>query len=233
MTRTSMLTLAVTLLVTVSATPTHADLYSFSSITYAGAADTSTYGINDSGQIAAGYALLGDRNVTQGLLLSGGTFSPVTVPGSVETKVMGINDSGQIVGYYLDGEHPTASFVYNGTSFTTYANITFSGINNLGQIVGFGNSGPPTAGFLFNGTTYQPINYPGTPGSTETEPYGVNAQGQIIGLYLDYHTGALGNFFFNGTSFTSISFPGAVGTSLHAINDNGVIVGGYNDPSAV
>jgi probable HAF family extracellular repeat protein len=102
--------------------------------------DLAAFGINDSGQIAAG----------SGVLNADGSFTPINVPGASSTTAFGINNSGQIVGSYEDFDEcgPLHGFLYSDGSFTTIdvpgGSFTQAfGINDSGQIVeytGYTNS---------------------------------------------------------------------------------------------
>src|SRR5262249_8329382 len=90
---------------------------------------------------------------------------------------------------------PYHSYVKTGSTFTTIdvpgssATIA-SGINNIGQIVGyFGESGR-AHGFIKSGATYTTIDVPpslGVPASfgIDTFVYGINDAGVIVGTFSD------------------------------------------------
>jgi|SRR5215469_4875616 len=65
------------------------------------------------------------------------------------------------------------------------------------------------------------------PGALLTRPFGVNARGQIVGLYRD----ATGNhgFLKDGDTYTTIQVPGAIFTNATGINARGNIVGRWTD----
>lgn len=74
-------------------------------------------------------------------------------------------------------------------------------------------------GFLYDGTTWTSLDYPG---STETVAWGITS-GNITGTYTDA-SGQHG-FLYDGTTWTSLDYPGAVWTAA-ADFDAGNIVGG-------
>jgi probable HAF family extracellular repeat protein len=105
-----------------------------------------------------------------------------------------------------------------------------SGINNAGEIVGYGNDNGVYTGFVYSGGAFTYLLFPG---SAETEALGVNNNGQIVGAYSEAAcTGlyCLSDQGFVDTSgvFTSID-PGGSGTQAIGINDSGEIVGDYNN----
>jgi probable HAF family extracellular repeat protein len=216
--------------------------YLFSAGTYTYLADprvtTGTHltGINDSGQIV-GY----DSN---GYLYSDGTFTilpfnPLSNNGSVPT---GINNAGQIVGYFsvinngpygLTLSSGTYGFLYSGGTYTALddplaTNGTYAtGINNVGQIVGYYGNTSGTHGFVFSDGTYTTLDDP-LATNNGTYATGINDSGQMVGYYLTAPTGIHGFLYSNGI-YTTIDDPlGVGGSQALGINDKGRIVGSYN-----
>ena len=64
------------------------------------------------------------------------------------------------------------------------------------------------------------------PGATFTEAHGINASGQIVGVYLD-SSGGHGFLLDKKGTVTTIDVPGAVFTNARGINASGQIVGVY------
>jgi probable HAF family extracellular repeat protein len=148
-----------------SSTGYHGFLYSGGSYTTlddsSGAAgSTLAHGINASGQIVGEYVDSG--GTSHGFLYSGGTYTTLTNPFAINgdpnhtngTVALGINDAGQIVGYYYGSpaqpgaSPPRHGFIYSGGIYTTiddpsanFLGTSVTGINNLGQIVGYGQQG--------------------------------------------------------------------------------------------
>lgn len=69
-----------------------------------------------------------------------------------------------------------------------------------------------------------PLN---VPGASETECFGINNLGDIVGLHFDA-TGTHG-FVYDGNTYTTRDVPGALDTQVNGINDSGIFVGGYTD----
>jgi len=131
-----------------SATPTMIDLG-----TLPGGSHSVANGINAGGQIV-GY---GD-NATYGqvaFLYSGGTMSPLGTLGGGDSWANAINDSGQVVGASnLTGNAASHAFLYSGGVMTDLNTMIVgpssvgwqleeaTGINNEGQIVGYGLYSP-------------------------------------------------------------------------------------------
>jgi hypothetical protein len=92
--------------------------------------------------------------------------------------------------------------------------------SSTGQIVGsLGGSG-----FLYNGGAFTTLNYP-LAGFTDAGD--INNAGQIVG---EYALSSLHGFLYTGGVYTSIDDPQATfNTSADGINDQGKIVGVYDD----
>jgi len=69
--------------------------------------------------------------------------------------------------------------------------------------------------------TFTPFDYPS---ATTTQPFGLNADGAVVGSFVD-SAGATHGFLLREGHFTSIDYPGAVYTSALGINSQGDIVG--------
>lgn len=67
------------------------------------------------------------------------------------------------------------------------------------------------------------------PGATLTNVFGINASGEIVGLYRDAMRETHG-FVRRGETFSSIEFPGASFTSARGISPSGDVVGAYRLP---
>lgn len=65
------------------------------------------------------------------------------------------------------------------------------------------------------------------PGATISQPNDINAEGELVGIWIDADGGEHG-FFVTGESFTTLDYPGASLTSAWGINSAGELVGNYN-----
>jgi hypothetical protein len=200
--------------------------FTFTTIDFPGAIQTSVSGINGSGQVVGTYSNAGPDG--HGFLLSGGVFTTIDYPGKTLTTAIGINDSGQVTGTY----GPTSQrhgFLLSGGVFSTIdppgsTDTLLGGINNSGQVVGSYTTGLNSATcFLLTGGVFTTFN---VPGSTFCFASGINNSGQVAGAYID--GGAkLHGYLRSGGVFTTIDFPGATNTSAGGINDSGMITGTY------
>ena len=156
-------------------------------------------------------------------------YTTIDVPGSMATQAFGINDSGQIVGNYGALNLWPQGFLLQGGSYTTLNLSGFGtyprGINSAGQMAGYVTiavSDHPwrstEIGFLFSAGANTEL---GVPNSDDTQAFGINASGQIVG------TSSLGGFLYSGGIYTIPDpLPSA---SPFGINDSSQIVGQYDD----
>ena len=118
------------------------------------------------------------------------------------------------------------TFAPSGTLYTVLNKRTSSG-TSVGETGTNGTGTFPISGnhgLILTSTSFAKFDYPGAGATTLT---GINKSNTVVGTALDTSTG--GDFGFrhsNGTN-TKIMFPHSVQTTTTAINDNGVIVGGY------
>lgn len=207
--------------------------YTFTTIEYPGAIETSALGINDFGTVVGSYI---DSNGWHGFLYNGVTYSSFDYPGL--HAATGINNSGTIVGY--DFSYPSHGFVKDGETYTSfdYPSATQAtqawDINNAGTVVGVYNdltggnyNQTYVHGFLKTGETYTSFDYPD---AFRTYALGINDSGTIVGYY-DNTSGKQSGFVKNGDTYTSFAYPGADDTVFWDINNSGYIVGYYRESS--
>lgn len=126
------------------------------------------------------------------------TFTFINYPGQLNTGFLGVN-----LGATSSQQMMIGGGVYNaGYGFF----VDFSSTDGLAS------------------ETFGAI--PNYPGSTTSNPYGINNSGQIIGQYTD-SAGDYHGYVLSGGNFTAINVPfqGAVNTDPECINDEGDIVG--------
>jgi hypothetical protein len=76
--------------------------------------------------------------------------------------------------------------------------------------------------FLYNGSTYLAIAYPG---ASSTIVQGVNNSGEAVGFYT--LAGVTSGFIYDAGTYTSFMYRGADSTDLFGVSNSGEIVGDY------
>ncbi len=136
-------------------------------------------GINDQGQVVGSSSLAGPNFVQHAFLYSDGKMMDLgTLPGTTFSEGNAINDSSQIVGD--SGTHAVLwqnGTIYDLNSFIknlpSYTSVVATGINNLGQIIGYTlNSQDQFTGFLLTPSNLPSPGYipPGPEPVTAPEP---------------------------------------------------------------
>lgn len=178
------------------------------------------YGINDNGQIVglsqsgAGAFLYDSKS---------DVYTTFSYP-NVDTFPYGINNAGIIVGT-LEGHSSQVGFELDGTTYATVKvkgarTTTITSINNLGDaVVASDFSNGDLKYFVLNSSGLTRLN----DGPGIRQPYGINDDGDIVGSFTSQHLVAWG-FLSDGTH---LKFPGATRTSAYAVNNAGVVVGGF------
>jgi hypothetical protein len=160
----------------------------YTTIDYAGLANTVAFGISDNGAIVG----VGSDNSGQnwiGYLLTNGKFSPVAFPGSsISFQAPTMLQGGPIVGGYVDNVH-VRGYLLVGTTFQTLdcpgatGGIFLSGIDALGRMVGeMTTPDGQQHGLLISNGVCIAVDFPG---SVSTYANGINLRGDIVGRYTD------------------------------------------------
>jgi len=201
--------------------------------------------INDLGQITGWY--VDTSGVVRGYERSSrGKFTALDVPftGATGTYPISINNSGEIVGAWTDSDGNSHGFTLIAGTYTSFdypggTQTEADDVNSAGDIVGqcYDASGAGI-GFLLSGGTFTPIEYPGAAG---TYALGINDSGVIVGDYCPtaatecpITSEGLQVFLLSGGVYTTISIlPGEVYADAADINNNGVIVGYYEDAAGL
>jgi len=195
-------------------------------------------GINAYGQIVGEYS--DSDGILHGFLLDRGNFVTIDVPGALWTSPQTINDAGDIAGVAGDVEYtdggPHYGFLLRKGEYTQIelpdvnvcGNYVHS-INDAGEVVGdytiapCNVSNPEFHGFMLKDDSFTKIDVPNAVG---TVPYGINAQGVIVGTYGRAGERGHGFLLWKGV-VTDIDFPGSRYTRAFGINTRGWIVGDY------
>jgi hypothetical protein len=146
----------------------------------------------------------------------------------------GVTDKGTVVGQansegfirYSDG---TVAYYRAPNAAATY----FTGRNIHGISIGnYSTNNDPTLrkGFLLNGKIFTPVVEPKAVIGTSLQ--GINKWNTIVGWYLDGGENQHGFKRSSNGSFVTLDFPRATTTLANGINDNGMIVGTWENPRA-
>jgi hypothetical protein len=117
-------------------------------------------------------------------------------------------------------------FAPSGALYTILNKRNYNG-TSVGQ---YGSSAtgtfpiPTSHGLILTSKSFARLDYPGASATALT---GINKSNVIVGTALNSSTGGDFGFKHVNNTFTKIMFPHSVQTTTSAINDNGVIVGGY------
>lgn len=194
------------------------------------AATISAFDINARGDIVGNFVDAGD--VTHGFLLSDGQFTQIDFPRSGSTTVFDINNAGDISGTADQGTFVFKDGVYRLVRIpdTWLDAIVFSAQDNGRVLVGAAvtpDGGP--LGFIRHKPGEFELLFP-HPAAPCTGAREINQRGDIVGLFDGCDEGSTASgFVLRDGKFTRIDVPGSVLTAALGINDDGVIVGRYED----
>jgi probable HAF family extracellular repeat protein len=175
-------------------------------------------------------------NSTIGTIDSNGLYTaPATVPNPATVSIVATSQAQPSASANATLTVTLGTYNFVLFSYPGAAGTGGSSINDNGVVVGTYSDGlGGYNGFLYSNGVLTPLNYPipGAPTYTyETEPTGINNQGDIVGTYSS--GGSHGGFLYSGGVFSDIKFPGGSQvisqTVPTAINNNGQIVGWYTN----
>jgi len=206
-------------------------------VDYPGAAWTGVYGINAQGDILGIYGRPGELDpfvagtiAMHGFLRSRkGQFTDIHYPGHLYEIPQRITSTGIILGCYHDTDFMDSMYGFTRSpdgSFTGFPvpNSMNTGATPDGSIV-VGIYG--LHGFLLDHGSFLSFD---VPGSTLTQAWDVNPQGDVVGHYRD-SSGIHGFLRDENGDFTTLNFRGSNNTQARGINARGEIVGWYADSS--
>jgi probable HAF family extracellular repeat protein len=180
--------------------PDHAFVYSNGTMTDIGSLGTifavfsHAVAINSTGQIV-GWSNKDDGSGPHAFLYSGGQMSDLGTLGGSVSHALAINSAGQIVGSsYTSGDILTHAFLYSGGTMADIGTVAgynssyATGINSLGEIVGYTYGGSGTPPFIYTAATgMTDINTLISNSNWHVSyAYGVNDAGQIICVGSDF-----------------------------------------------
>jgi probable HAF family extracellular repeat protein len=158
----------------------------------------------------------------------------VDFPGAADTNLIAVNDLGQFVGTEQDGSNAQHAIFFDGKQLKLLDATGLIGsspqsfalsINNRGAIAGTYQGGDGA----FHGFLREPngkVDVIDFPGAVDTEAFGVNDFGTVIGVFFD---AALNShaFTLRDGRFQLADLPGGLLTIPFSINDRGQIVGEF------
>ena len=153
-----------------------------------------------------------------------GTWTTIDLPGFNQTMVLGINSAGDMVGTY--GGCPCVGFLLHNGNLTTIDppmpgyNLYAYGVNDSELVVGYYETidYQDRHGFLWDGKTLTPLDYPG---AVATAALGINNAGAVVGYYI---SNTFHGFKWSNGTFTTIDVPNHA-TVLTGINNRDFIDG--------
>ena len=208
-----------------------ANVYTFASADYPGAAESAVWDSN-------GTTAVGAFDFNPGATAVGGADAQPTGSGSVDPGDAGDAGSGTV--NPGSGPTPVTAFTFTGGVYQilTVPSLRESiatGVNAAGLIVGmYLDLASVERGFVNDAGTSSNVDFPG---ADATQAFGVNDAGEIVGSYFDTIlaptvTPPEHGFVVSGGTFTAIDFPGAAVTAAAGINGAGDIVGSWLDPTS-
>lgn len=211
----------------------------FTSIDFPDAVFTGAKAINARGDIVGNF--MDTASVPHGYLLRDGQLTQIDYPGARGTSVWAINNSGEVTGSHFDATGTERGFILkDGVFRDVHVPRSLStgvyGAQDNGRVwVGQARIRPDGAFRGFVRTKpgdFQLIVFPGFVCSVARW---INQRGDIVGLFPDTQNveecadAPNHGFLFRDGEYTQIDFPRSTFTRALAINDDGVIVGRFDD----
>jgi hypothetical protein len=154
-------------------------------------------------------------------------------------QLLGVNDRNIAAGFYNDGAGNTHAYTlniregaFNEVTPSGVSNPTAAGINNRGDIAGFGTgASAQVVGYLLQRDCQ--VTILSVPGSSMTQALGVNDNDEVVGVYQVGSGSSAMTHGFTWTpqrGFQTVDDPNGVGaTTINGVNDEGQLVGFYTD----
>jgi probable HAF family extracellular repeat protein len=212
----------------------------FTTLTVPGSILTTAHGINNRGDIVGDFIDAGFNE--HAFLLRKGQFTVIDFPGAIATDRPAINDRGDIVGAYFTADNPDVAHGFLLTPDGTFQAIAYPGavesgadaINAQGDMVGVWDNDIffNFHGFVLSQGVFTVLDYPGAAGELGgSSPTGINARGQVSGVFVDSDGGSHGYVWDSGV-FAQVDVPAGLPgtTAVFGLNDVGQLVGNYFDP---
>jgi hypothetical protein len=203
--------------------------YSYTSYAYPHDTFTQLLSVNNAGKIAGYHG----EKVNKGFTLTlPGSVQDENFPKSAQTQVIGINNLGDTVGFYIDGKGTTRGF-YRNPRLNKWWTIEVPG-TNFNQLLGVNDHGS-TAGYYQYGkaNTFQPYTRLAAgalrlPPITNAQMTDIDNRGNVTGFQILTASTARA-FIVLGNKVRYFQYPGAFFTQALGLNNQGEVVGTYND----
>jgi len=209
---------------------------SFITLAPPGSLQSQAWGIDPSGRVVVGaYRTVDD--VVHGYMLARGAFTTIDYPGTAFSLATGINGRDEIVGWWQEANGIQHGYVRRNGVFANVdvpgsLSTRITGINASGDIVGaYDAADGSSPGFVRRRgkfTRVEPV-----PAATFTVAKGISSSGDVVGYYAFENGDGVEverhGFLLRGGNYTIIDFPGSTGTGLSAVNDEGAMLGWYDD----
>ena len=156
-------------------------------------------------------------------------------PNAYSTMGTDLSPSGELVGWYTNYANGVWGFSEIGGTYRTISvpssgspDTVINAMNVQGTLVGYGAS----AGFLLDSSgNLTPVQVPASlKASSISMPVGINSLATVVGNF-SVASGAQRGIILQNGRYTAYQVPGSYSSTLHDINDNGVIVGSYQTSS--
>lgn len=160
-----------------------------------------------------------------------GTMIDLGTLGGQDARALGINKNGQIAGYSTIQNGYGRAFLYSGGQMIDLGHLGGSqsyatAINESGQVVGYSPTSQAAwsdRAFLYSGG--QMTNLGTMTGGNYSQAFGINKNGQIVGLG-NSSNGSYRAFLYSGGVMSDLgALPGGKESGATGINDQGQIVG--------
>jgi hypothetical protein len=159
-------------------------------------------------------------------------------------QLLGVDDNDVAVGFYTDANGNNHAYTfdinrnqYNEITPSGITSPTAAGINNHGDIAGFGtdstsdSSAGQVVGYLLRRDGR--VTILNVPGSSMTQALGVNDDNEVVGVYQVGTGSSAVTHGFTWTQwggFQTVDDPHGIGaTTINGVNDKGELVGFYTD----
>ena len=205
-------------------------------------ASSHAYSLNNVGNIAGSYA--DASNVLHGVVLHGSTVLPVQYPNGLPTEAYGVNDWGQVIGVYYttDGnlhafEHSIFTGSYVSTDVPGSLTTVPLSINDRGETVGYYLTVAGTTGQGYIREPDGSFKTYDVPGALPNSTFLISTNN--LDTWVGGDTDAAGNvtnLLIQGDKVQTLALPASFGASYESfqtINDEGAIVGYYNDAAGL